>query len=218
MDIAPVALAGPGATAPNGLPTPTVSRDNASLAESAPPAQAPERPESVVGLQMGRGVATATTTLSGQGLSSLVTLTTKAVEWTEYRVGRTDLPHGEQAALPNNVAGRMEGVETTDTPAAQARPADLLANFSPFDRATVEQAIDQLLDRFGDLEAVLPSWSAAERFAPQIMASALVIGAVELARRRLRATEGDATTARKPKSGSPFGLPAPLNALAWEEL
>src|SRR5262249_44113348 len=63
--------------------------------------------------------------------------------------------------------------------------ADLLASFSPFDRATVERAFDQLLGRFDDLEAALPRLGTVTSLSPILMTAAGAIAIMEVLHRYL---------------------------------
>jgi hypothetical protein len=63
--------------------------------------------------------------------------------------------------------------------------ADLLASFSPFDRATVERAFDQLLDRFDALEAGLSHLGTTANLSPTLMATAGALAIVEVLHRYL---------------------------------
>jgi hypothetical protein len=63
--------------------------------------------------------------------------------------------------------------------------ADLIASFSPFDRAQVERAIDQLLDRLDALETGLSRLGTTTNLIPSLTATALAIAVMEVFHRRL---------------------------------
>jgi hypothetical protein len=89
-------------------------------------------------------------------------------------------------------AGRHARTASADTgtPGQEQLPpslgADLLARFSPFDRATVEQALDQFLDRLDELEAGLSRLGPAANLTSSLLASASAIAVVDVFHRYLR--------------------------------
>jgi hypothetical protein len=91
---------------------------------------------------------------------------------------------GRIAASPPKLASAPGG-----SPRAEELPssvgADLLASFSPFDRAKVEQAFDQLLNRFDDLETGLSRLATAANLNPTLMATAGAIAIMEVLHRYL---------------------------------
>lgn len=101
-------------------------------------------------------------------------------------------------------AGGFSGEEVS--PAARA--ADLVAGFSPFDRATLERAIDQFLDRLGEFESGLAPWGSGENLVPNLLTAAVMVSAAELARRRLRDPEHDEDTEADGRTATcPLGVP-----------
>jgi hypothetical protein len=92
--------------------------------------------------------------------------------------------------------------------------ADLLTEFLPFDRATLENAIDRFLEPLDDLGA---GWGSRSLSSPLIPATTLVIAtglAAEVARRRLRggpraAEEGEEGFAPLPGYAAAWGLGEP---------
>jgi hypothetical protein len=82
----------------------------------------------------------------------------------------------------------QEGAEADESqgagPSIISRGQELLAAFSPFDRASVERAIDHLIEGLSDLEAGLPSLEEATSYVPHAVGVAAALVAVEILRRR----------------------------------
>jgi hypothetical protein len=75
------------------------------------------------------------------------------------------------------------------------RPADLLTEFQPFDRASVENAIDQFLERFEGMGAGLSTdlESATVMSAGSTLMAIAAVSTVMIVRRRRRAADRTAT-------------------------
>jgi hypothetical protein len=69
--------------------------------------------------------------------------------------------------------------------------ADWLATFSPFDRATVERAIDHFLDRLDHLEAGLSRFGTTANLTSSLMATAGAIAVMEVLHRYLAKRGGE---------------------------
>jgi len=69
------------------------------------------------------------------------------------------------------------------------RFSDLLTEFLPFDRSSLENAIDRFLDRFEGLGAGLTDLREPTNLVPAVAATALTALAAEVALRRLRARD-----------------------------
>ncbi|MDR3636804.1 MAG: hypothetical protein P4L84_23570 [Isosphaeraceae bacterium] len=213
--IEPVPLVGSSPVASGGVTTLAVPHDEAMVDEDA----LAVGPAAGADPSMTKGAAVAMTATDRPGLIGPGVLSARSVDVVGGPLGHNGSSPREWRPSTSALVGRGEAMDFASALAAQARPADLLASFSPFDRATLEQAIDQLLDRFGELEAGLPHWNATEGLASQLLASAMVIGAAEVVRRRLRATEeDDDDSAHRDRSASPFGLPDLPHIWAREEL
>jgi hypothetical protein len=81
------------------------------------------------------------------------------------------------------------------------RGKELLAAFTPFDRASVERAIDHLIEGLSALEVGLPSLEEATNFVPHALGVAAALVAVEVIRSRRAGKEEDG------EDGSSPGLP-----------
>jgi hypothetical protein len=93
--------------------------------------------------------------------------------------------HGERIAAWQPKLASPKGGSPRDAELPASVGADLLASFSPFDRATVERAFDQLLDRFDDLEAGLSRLGTTANLRPTLMAMAGAIAIMEVLHRYL---------------------------------
>ncbi|HEV3121003.1 MAG TPA: hypothetical protein VGY53_03835, partial [Isosphaeraceae bacterium] len=91
---------------------------------------------------------------------------------------------------------------------AEPQQADLLTRFLPFDRASLENAIDEFLEQVNDLGASLPDLSVPMRLVPATLAVASALLASEAAL-RLRLRSQTAEPEAEDESGSPPfpGLP-----------
>jgi hypothetical protein len=78
--------------------------------------------------------------------------------------------------------------EAMEDVALASRAADLLASFSPFDRGSLEQAVDRFLGRIGDLDAELSQLGETPSLIPGLVAAAVAISVAETMRRRFRGT------------------------------
>jgi hypothetical protein len=92
---------------------------------------------------------------------------------------------GEQAGLP------PEAQAAAQEPTAP-RPSDLLTEFLPFDRASVEAAIDQFLGQFEGLTVSLPDLSDPGAVVPGLAAVAIATAAASMVARRRRKAAGQA--------------------------
>jgi hypothetical protein len=101
---------------------------------------------------------------------------------------------GDDAAVPRPVDARSDvaSLSPDSAPAETAidapRPADLLTNFLPYDRASVETAVDAFLDQFEGLGAGLTGFVNLGQVVPGIVALGAVtaFSTVMLKRRRNR--------------------------------
>jgi hypothetical protein len=95
-------------------------------------------------------------------------------------------------------------------PVPSARGADLLASFSPFDRATLERTIDQFLDRLDDLAEGLLILGTWETLIPGLLTSAVAVSIAEAVLWQLdNAREGARTLADGGERAFGPGLPLP---------
>jgi len=85
---------------------------------------------------------------------------------------------------PGNVATADTGTSPQEQPFASCG-ADLLASFLPFDRARVEQAIDQILNRLDDLDTGLSRLGTTANLIPGLTATAVTIAVMEIFHRWL---------------------------------
>ena len=83
-------------------------------------------------------------------------------------------------------AGDGEGEAASASPAH----ADLATSFLPFDRASVERAIDEFLDRFDDLGAGLPDLAMVAQVVPGVITVAAAALASHVVMKRRRRGEG----------------------------
>jgi hypothetical protein len=106
-------------------------------------------------------------------------------------------PGGRITAWPPRPASTKEG-RPREEELPSSVGADLLASFSPFDRATLERAFDQLLNRFDALEAGLSHLGTTANLSPTLMATAGALAIVEVLHRSLarRREEQDREGAR----------------------
>ena len=84
-----------------------------------------------------------------------------------------------------------------------AREADLFAGFSPLDRAGLERAIDQLIDRLGGLDEELRRLGSWTDLILGVVGVGIAMATAEVIRRRLGAEWDDENT------------PPPGEAAAW---
>ena len=92
------------------------------------------------------------------------------------------LPAASLAAVSPGVADDV--IAEAATPLARA--SELFASFSPFDRASVEQALDQFLERLGDVDVELMRLGESTNLGPWVMTSAALLSVAEIVRRRVR--------------------------------
>jgi hypothetical protein len=79
-----------------------------------------------------------------------------------------------------------KGQQAAEEPAPAPRSSDLLTDFLPFDRASLEQAIDRFLDRFEVLGTELTDGSSPPGLLPAAAVVATAALATEVVRRRSR--------------------------------
>jgi hypothetical protein len=91
-------------------------------------------------------------------------------------------------ASPTDQVG-FPGADDGEGAAAAAIPAhaDLATSFLPFDRASVERAIDAFLDRFDELGAGLPEITTAAQVVPVVLTVAVAALASHGVMKRRRA-------------------------------
>jgi hypothetical protein len=92
--------------------------------------------------------------------------------------------HRPGEGRPVNLAVDQDGTPSLEQRLASCG-ADLIAGFSPFDRSSVEQAIDQFLDRLDDLETELSRLGTKANLMPSLTATAIAIATTELFHRWL---------------------------------
>jgi hypothetical protein len=100
-----------------------------------------------------------------------------------------------------------------ETPAPQV--ADLISDFLPFDRATLERAIDQFLGQFESLAAELAHLEASTNLLPVMSAAVMTTMAYEVVilQRRVRDERANATTGDKEEGFT--ALPGLPNSWSW---
>jgi hypothetical protein len=162
---------------PVAVDRPRAATDNAQAPELG--ATVPVGPAMAMGARspvVDPGAARVTLTISSDG---------PAIPAGSAKASDPSSSHGERIAawppkLTSTKGGRPRGEELPSSVGA-----DLLASFSPFDRATVERAFDQLLDRFDDLEAGLSRLGTTANLSPTLMATAGAIAIMEVLHRYL---------------------------------
>jgi hypothetical protein len=92
---------------------------------------------------------------------------------------------------------------------------ELLASFIPFDRETIDHAIDELLSGLETLEGALPSLEQTKNLVPHALLGAAALTAAEIVRRKLRR---DADDSEEVMDTSFPGLPGFPNHWAADEL
>ncbi len=94
----------------------------------------------------------------------------------------------------SNPAVRRATADPTDPPPGDCaevpplRGAGLIAELLPFDRASLEAAVDRFFDRFEDFDMERLGWEDPATMIPPSVALMLAATALEVARRRLRRT------------------------------
>ena len=103
--------------------------------------------------------------------------------------GTTEIPESAEQAVAGIRLARTPGI-SPEAEAVDGLPApegsDLLADFLPSDRASLDRAIDRLLDGFEGLGADLSRGVEATGLAPSTAVWGLALAALEVIRRRLR--------------------------------
>lgn len=128
--------------------------------------------------------------------------------------GNAPLPQEMSACIPSSDEVGAPSLAAAESAPLAARAADLLASFSPFDRETIEGAIDHFLDRLGALEEGLANLDLTTSLVPNITAAAVVISVAEVIRRRRRADDKDG---RDAEDECPRRLPGLPLGWAMEE-
>jgi hypothetical protein len=105
-----------------------------------------------------------------------------------------------------------EAAAETPVPAVEI---ELLASFNPFDRASIDHAIDELLSGLGNLEAALPGLGEARDLLSHALGTAAALTVVEIVRRKIRGDTDDSEEGMD--SGSP-GLPCFPNRWSVDEI
>jgi len=130
--------------------------------------------------------------LAGADLGAMrVTVSMKSEAVPAIPAGRSQESYPSLVRIEQR-AGRHFRAALADTGSPGQEPlppslgADLLARFSPFDRATVEQALDQFLDRLDELETGLSHLGPAANLTSSLLASASAIAVVDVFHRYLR--------------------------------
>jgi hypothetical protein len=188
---------GPASAAANplGLGSTTGTAAALPVVADRPPAEretgvtpAPDAaPAPVIGLAAGRDARTAVAPLSSaprvtasgesDALPAPPAEGVHVPSSSPLRIGRSaDRPAGGVAA---------EAVAPEQEPLPALCGAELLASFSPFDRAAVERALDQLVERLDDLETGLFRLGTTANLIPSLTATALTIAAAEIVHRWL---------------------------------
>jgi hypothetical protein len=80
-------------------------------------------------------------------------------------------------------------------PAPSPRNSELLTDFLPFDRSGLAAAIDQFLAEFEGLGAELADWRSSTGVLPGLAAVTIAVVASDLARRRSRSGQTEASAA-----------------------
>jgi hypothetical protein len=107
----------------------------------------------------------------------------------------TGMPAGPSQETPK-VGGSdvpsESGAPALDPPALpDPQAADLLTQFLPFDRATLDEALDRFLGEFDGLGSGLPSWREPMSWLPASMAFAAAVLATEVGRRSWQRSRDD---------------------------
>jgi hypothetical protein len=106
------------------------------------------------------------------------------------------LPSPSSRVVEEREARTGEERELMEDPAAEVSmpdpgSTDLLTNFLPFSRASLEEAIDHFLNRFEDLSSDVTTWSAPPVLLPAVTVVAAAALASEVVRRRSRNDEAE---------------------------
>jgi hypothetical protein len=139
-----------------------------------------------------------------------------------------DGPDGEQAenmvivAAKSLIPGRSPGAGLEDVSAAElellTRGAGLLEGFTPFERGTLEQAIDRFLDQLGGFDDETSELGSSLSLMPHVVTAAVVLGAAEIVRRRMRDTlEGEGAPGDDVEDAGFPGLPGLRHRWASDE-
>jgi hypothetical protein len=129
-----------------------------------------------------------------------------------------EVPAPESREVDSSQIG-SHPVHANDMVEAEALPSpqgsDLLAHFLPADRASIDRAIDQILDGFEGLGSeISQSVEATGGISPMILWSGCGIIAIEIVRRRIRRLKSSENLADdrdlnpEPAIGLPIGFPA----------
>ncbi len=141
-----------------------------------------------------------------------------------------DLPRDDSARAETEAAEAADGTSSqdevgliggaiADVEATLSRGADLLAAFSPFERAALEHAIDRFLGEIGELGTVLSTLDVKTCLIPNLMAAAGAVAVFEAVRRRVRGPSGgEDEDAEEDGHAGPPGLPGLPRGWALEEL
>ncbi len=165
-------------------------------------AMAPAEPALALAPAVTVASGTATAPLANVGLSAVAAATDGALLTSDGAVRDTVTAASSPTRVctgpdtpTNGVRSDGDGtaIETRsiDEPAPSPRCADLLTEFLPFDRASLEDAIDRFLAPFEELGAGLASWQSPTNLLPAATIVVTVALTSEVARRR--ANRGETT-------------------------
>jgi hypothetical protein len=135
-------------------------------------------------------------------------------------VDQSDSPGNPSATASEDGSWSRDSQRGTDEDATAETPVpaveiELLASFNPFNRASIERAIDDLLGGLGELEAALPDLGEARDLLTHALGTAAALTVVEIVRRKIR---GDSDGSEEGMdSGSP-GVPCFPNRWTVDEI
>ena len=118
------------------------------------------------------------------------------------------MPGGPRSGRGSSEIARTRPEEVFEVPDPQA--ADLITSFLPFDRSSLEAAIDRFLDPFDDLASSMPGLRGPMGLVPASLAVAVTVLAVDVAL-RLRRSAGRG--GRGGRRGGPRRVPRPARPL-----
>jgi hypothetical protein len=124
------------------------------------------------------------------------------------------------ATVSEDGSGSRDNQRGSDEEAASETPVpaveiELLESSNPFDRVSIERAIDDLLGGLGELEASIPGLGEARDLLSHALGTAAALTVVEIVRRKIRGDTDDSEEGMD--SGSP-GLPCFPNRWTVDEI
>jgi hypothetical protein len=178
---------GPSATAPGTAQTASLPATSGGTPAGSPaPVAGPVTPVAAAGAPA-RAQGAGESAAAGSVVSPV--LDPQSASWQAANMAfarvHSAISEAGNTGLPDRPAAEVEGLAAGDGEGAQESPppshADLATSFLPFDRASVERAIDEFLDHFESLGTGLPDLGMPARVVP----GAIAVAAVGLAAHRV---------------------------------